>query len=439
MVTDKYMPNPRRLRDWISVPKSNGYESLQITVMGPESKWVEVQIRTSRMDEIAEKGFAAHWKYKGGKGDNTMEKWLNELRDILEGTDADSFELLDNFKTDLFRKEVYVFTPTGELKQLPSGATVLDFAYSIHTDVGQKCIGAKVNQKNVPLKYVLNNGDHIEILTSNNQAPKADWLNFIVTSKARNKIRQSLKEDRYKFAELGKETLERRFKNWKIAFDDDAIRRLMEHFKYKLAADLYCAVAEDKHDFADIKEIVSKQEEEAKNAEGVVHSYDISPIRTPKLSSDILVIDKTVDNVDYRFARCCNPVFGDDIIGFVSIGEGIKIHRASCKNAKDLMRRYPYRIVAAKWTNEGNTAYQAVLQVIGDDEIGIVNDISQVISKDLRVQMRAISVNSRDGMFEGKITVLVNNTDSLYMLIKRLNKIKGVARVSRYDTVEEES
>jgi GTP pyrophosphokinase len=433
VVTDKYMPNPRRLRDWISVPKSNGYESLQTTVMGPDKRWAEVQIRTTRMDEIAEKGFAAHWKYKGGKGDNSLEKWLTDLRDILEGTEGDSFDLIDNFKTDLFRKEVYVFTPNGELKQLPAGATVLDFAYSIHTGIGDKCIGGKVNHKNVPLKYVLNNGEHVEILTSNNQRPKSDWLSFIVTSKARNKIRQFLKEEHYKDAEIGKETLERRLKNWKLEFNDEVIRQLMSHYKYKLAADLYCAIASEKHDLSEIKEILTKEEELVEKKEEI----DLKAVKIPKVSSDVLVVDQSVDNVDYKFARCCNPVFGDNIIGFVSIGEGIKIHRESCKNAKDLMRRYPYRIVQAKWTNEGESAYQAVLQIIGDDEIGMISNISQVISKDLRVQMRSISIETRDDMFEGKITVLVPNTDNLTMLIGKLKKIKGVIKVNRYDTVEE--
>ncbi len=433
VVTDKYMPNPRRLRDWISVPKSNGYESLQTTVKGPEERWVEVQIRTKRMDEIAEKGFAAHWKYKGGKGDISLEKWITDLRDILEGTEGDSFDLIDNFKTDLFRKEVYVFTPKGELKQLPAGATVLDFAYSIHTGVGERCIGGRVNHKNVSLKYVLNNGESVEILTSNNQQPKVDWLNFIVTSKARNRIKQSLKELQYKEAEIGKEMLERRLKNWKMEFNDDVIRRLMLKYKYKLAADLYCGIAKEKHDLSSIKELLVKEEKSYEIKEKI----ELTEVNSSKRSTDVLVVDKTVDNVDYKFAKCCNPVFGDDIIGFVSIGEGIKIHRTSCKNAIDLMTRYPYRIVNTAWTNEDETAYQTVLQIVGEDDIGMVSSISQVISKELKVQIRSVAIDSRDGVFEGKITVLVRNADSLTVLIGKLKKLKGVTKVTRYDTVEE--
>jgi len=432
LVSDMYMPNPNRLRDWITVPKGNGYESLQTTVMGPDKKWVEVQIRTVRMDEIAEKGFAAHWRYKGGSSERATEKWLSDLREILEGTDSEGFDLMDNFKINLYSKEVYVFTPTGELKQLPAGATIIDFAYSIHTQLGDKCIGGKVNQKNVPLRYVLNNGDTVSIITANNQQPNSDWLNHVVTSKAKNKIRQILKEEQYRVAEIGKEAFVRRLKNWKIENNDELIRKLMRFYKYKLAVDLYAAIANEEIDFTEIKEIVTQTEETS-----VVEDFDLVPIVSSKTDSDVLVIDDKMANVDYKFANCCNPVFGDEVIGFVSIGDGIKIHRKNCKNAQDLVNRYPYRIVDAKWNKEGDSSYQAVLLILGNDDMGLVSNISTLITKDFRVQMRSMSISSDSGLFEGKISVLINNAKHLTNLISQLKTIKGVTKVIRFDTVEE--
>jgi GTP pyrophosphokinase len=432
VVSDMYVSNPNRLRDWISVPKANGYESLQTTVVGPEKKWVEIQIRTIRMDEVAEKGFAAHWKYKGGQSEKTTEKWLSDLREVLEGSESEGFDLMDNFKVDLFNKEVYVFTPNGELRQLPVGATIIDFAYSIHTHLGDKCVGGKVNQKNVPLRYVLKNGDTVSVITSNNQQPNSDWLNHVVTTKAKNKIRQILKEEQYKVAEVGKEALARRLNNWKLDNNDEMIRKLMSHYKFKLAVDLYAAISNEEIEFARIKEILT-QEEEVKEFEDV----ESNTLHSSKVDLDVLVIDDKLSNVDYKYASCCNPVFGDDVIGFVSIGDGIKIHRRNCKNALDLASRYPYRIVNAKWTNEGNSFYQAVLLILGNDEIGLVSNISTLISKDFRVQMRSISVSTDSGFFEGKISLLINNTNHLNNLIINIKNIKGVTKVSRYDTVEE--
>lgn len=432
VVSDMYVTNPNRLRDWISVPKANGYESLQTTVVGPDEKWVEIQIRTVRMDEVAEKGFAAHWKYKGGQSEKNTEKWLADLREILESADSEGFDLMDNFKVDIYNKEVYVFTPNGELKQLPSGATIIDFAYSIHTQLGDKCVGGKVNQKNVPLRYVLKNGDTVSVLTSNNQQPNSDWLNHVVTTKAKNKIRQILKEEQYKVAEVGKEALGRRLKNWKIDNNDELIRKLMSHYKYKLAVDLYAAIANEEIDFTRIKEIIT-HEDQVKGIE----DFDMIAITSNKVDSDVLVIDDKISNVDYKYASCCNPVFGDEVIGFVSIGDGIKIHRKNCKNALDLINRYPYRIVEAKWTSEGNSSYQAVLLIQGKDEMGLVSNISTVITKDFRVQMRSISIATDSGFFEGKINVLINNSDHLNNLIMKIKNIKGVTRVVRYDTVEE--
>lgn len=433
IVTDKYTPNTERLRDWISVPKSNGYESLQTTVLGHNNRWVEVQIRTERMDEIAEKGFAAHWKYKGGSSDLMIENWLNELRDILESREESAIDLLDDLKIDLQDKEVHVFTPKGDLITLPAGATLLDFAYAIHTNVGCKCVGGKVNQRNETLRYQLHNGDQVSIITSSNQQPKADWLSFTITSKARNKIRQFLNEDVNHQADIGKETLMRRLKNWKIEFNDETVRRLMQHYKYKFALDLYQGIAVGKHEPAEIKEVLTQPKEEPVAAP----PRDVKVAHPRKIEEDVLVIDRNVDNVEYKFARCCNPVYGDDILGFVSIGEGIKVHRSQCKNALDLVRRYPYRIVRTQWTNEGATSYQTVLSLMGKDEGGVITKITELISKDPRASLRAISIHTGEGMFEGRITVLIDNTEHLSQLITRLKHLPGIQKVNRLDSMIE--
>lgn len=434
IVTDKYTPNPRRLRDWISVPKSNGYESLQTTVLGPQKRWVEVQIRTERMDEIAEKGFAAHWKYKGGSSDSILENWLNELREILESNEKNAIDLLDDMKINLQDKEVHVFTPKGDLITLQAGASLLDFAYAIHSNIGNKCVGGMVNNRNETLKYQLKNGDQISIITSSNQQPKADWLNFTVTSKARNKIRQYLNEEINHQADIGKETLMRRLKNWKIEFNDEVIRKLMQHYKYKFALDLYHGIAIGKHDPSEIKEILTQTEEKQTP---VIPRHDVKVVKTKKIEEDVLLIDKNVDNVDYKFARCCNPVYGDDIIGFVSIGEGIKVHRRQCKNALELMRRYPYRIVKTQWTNDGANSYQTVLTLNGKDEANIITKITEMVGKDPHATLRAISINSAEGIFDGSITVLIDNTEHLSQLISRLKRIPGILKVNRHDSMME--
>jgi GTP pyrophosphokinase len=434
IVTDKYMPNPRRLRDWISVPKSNGYESLQTTVLGPRNRWVEVQIRTERMDEIAEKGFAAHWKYKGGTSDSILEKWLNELREILESTENNAIDLLDDMKINLQDKEVHVFTPKGDLVTLQAGATLLDFAYAIHSNIGNKCVGGTVNNKNETLRYVLKNGDQISILTAANQQPKADWLNFAITSKARSRIRQFLNEELNHQADIGREMLLRRLKNWKIEYTEELVHKLMQHYKYKYALDLYHGIATGKHDLADIKDILTHTEEKQVAPQP---RKDIKVDQPKKSLEDVLLIDKNVDNVDYKFARCCNPVYGDDIIGFVSIGEGIKVHRRGCKNAIELMRRYPYRIVKTQWTNEGATSYQTILNLMGKDDPAIITKITELIAKAPHTQLRGISVNSAEGIFEGQVTVLIDNTEHLEQLISRLKHISGVMKVSRHDSMLE--
>ncbi len=432
IVTDIYTPNPERLRDWISVPKANGYESLHATVLGPQNRWVEVQIRTERMDEIAERGFAAHWKYKGGNSDSMVENWLNELREILESKENNAVDLLDDMQLDLHNQEVHVFTPKGDLKTLQAGSTLLDFAYSIHSNIGDKCVGGVVNQHNETLKYVLKNGDQVSITTSPNQQPKADWLNIAVTSRARSKIRQYLNEQAHKLAEIGKEALNRRIKNWKIEYNDELLRKLMAHYKHKYANDLYQAIGEERYDFSEIKEILtSKGESPAPTPpkEIKVTATDGSK-KLPV--ADVLMIDKNIDSVEYKFSKCCNPVFGDDIVGFVSIGNGITIHRASCKNAQELMKRYPYRFVNTQWTNKGSTSYSTDLNIIGSGASEtILSRITDLVAKDGHVTLRSISVNSSEGGFDGTLTILVSDSEHLEQFIARVRALKGVTKVSR--------
>lgn len=430
-VSDLYRPNPKRMRDWITIPKSNGYESLHTTVMGLQNRWVEVQIRSERMNMIAENGFAAHWRYKGDKGDGGLDNWLQDIREVLENREDSSVDLIDDFKADLYSKEIYVFTPKGDLKQLKAGSTLLDFAYSIHSDLGDKCIGGTVNQHNVSIRQVLKNGDQVAITTSNNQKPKSDWLNFVVTTKAKNKIRQTINDERVKESDIGRETLMRRMKNWKIEFCDENIRKLLNHYKYKLASELYYNIAIETHDLSEIKDIITEQKEE---------KIVVAPkIEAPKVQvrggEDVLIVDENIANVDYTLSKCCNPIFGDDIFGFISIGKGIRIHRVSCPNANEMLTRYPYRVVKSNWSAKGSASYQAVLHITGEDELGIVNNISEVITKDLRVKMRSIQVETNAGAFEGRLTVVISNIDHLNNLIAKLKLIKGVRKISRYDTV----
>lgn len=433
IVTDKYQPNPSRLRDWISVPKSNGYESLHTTVLGPENKWVEVQIRTHRMNEVAEKGLAAHWKYKGIKGERGMDEWLANVREILENPELNAVDFIDDFKLDLYDEEVFVFTPKGDLRRLKKGATVLDFAFEIHSEVGKKCVGARVDHRNVPIKYQLKNGDHVEILTSNNQQPKQDWLNIVVTSKAKTKLKQAIRELQYKEAEIGREMLERRFKNWKMELNDQLLNQMVKHFGFKTIHDYMRAIALEKMDFARIKDfMIQSEKKEQEEAEVTEKSADKFYTKEEELpDDDVLMIDRNLTHVDYKLAKCCNPIFGDDIFGFVAAGGGIKIHRKSCPNAPDMQTKFGYRIVRAQWTAASNSSYQATLKITGVDDIGIVTNISQVISKEMKVKMRSISVDSNEGIFEGTVTIFVDNTDSLTLLIKKIKNVKGVYSVTR--------
>ncbi len=433
-VTDIYQPNPLRLRDWISVPKTNGYESLHTTVIGPEGRWVEVQIRSERMNEIAEKGVAAHWKYKGLEDEQGLEEWLIKIREILETPEPDADNFIDDFKLSLYAKEIFVFTPKGELRKFPDGSSVLDFAYDIHTDVGAMCTGAKVNGKTVPIRYKLQNGDKVEILTAKNQMPKLDWLNFVVTSKAQKKIRQKLNEDKVKEAENGKEIVKRRFKNWKIDYTDDVIRKLLKHYKLPNAQEFYCDISLNKIDLAEVKEFVSAENAEIESEFSTLEELEINrkPSATREPGEDYLIIDEKVASVDFKLARCCSPIMGDNIFGFVKIHEGIKIHRTNCPNAAQLIGKYGYRVVKAKWTRRGpESIFPVDILVTGEDYARIIKSISEVISKDLKVNVRLIAIDEQEGMFRGKISLLVRNIEHLDSLIKQLGSIKGIYSASR--------
>lgn len=434
IVTDLYQPNPSRLRDWISVPKSNGYESLHTTVVGPRGKWVEVQIRSARMDEIAEKGLAAHFRYKGIKGEGGLDIWMSKMRDILESSSKDDSVFMDQVKSGLYTDEVFVFTPKGDLRQLPAGATILDFAFDIHTAVGASCVGGKVNGKNVTIRYVLQNGDHVAIIRSKNQKPKQDWLSFVVTNKAKTKIRQVLNEEKTRAAAEGKEILMRRLKNWKIGYGDAVIQKLISYYDLKSAQDLYYNVSTGKIEPLDIKEVLQKDEEPVMSvAATAVHEAE--PKESPEQQySDYLIIEDRVEGLDYKLAKCCNPVFGDSVFGFVTISEGIKIHRTNCPNASYMITRYPYRVVVARWTkSKGTPSFIATIKITGVDDIGIVNKIADVITEHKAV-MRNFNYKMDEGMFEGMLNILVSNHNVLYGVIRKVQSIKGVLKASRVDS-----
>jgi GTP pyrophosphokinase len=434
IVTDLYQPNPSRLRDWISVPKSNGYESLHTTVVGPRGKWVEVQIRSSRMDEIAEKGLAAHFKYKGIKGEGGLDIWLTKMREILESSEKEGDTFLDQVRSGLYTDEVFVFTPKGDLRQLPAGSTLLDFAFDIHTAVGASCVGGKVNGKNVTLKYVLQNGDHVSIIRSKNQKPKQDWLSFVVTSKAKTKIKQVLSEEKTKSAAEGKEILMRRLKNWKMNYGDGVIQKLIIHYNLKTAQDLYCNIESEKLDLLEIKEVLLKGEPEEQPVQPAAPPEKEFKESAGSVYSDYLIIEDRVDGLDYKLSKCCNPVFGDSIFGFVTISEGIKIHRTGCPNAHNLMARYPYRVVAARWTKtKGAPTFNAIIKISGVEDIGIGNKIADIISG-YNVSVRNFNYSMDEGMFEGTLNIMVPNNDVLYGIIKKIQSIKGVLKASRHNS-----
>lgn len=438
IITDMHTPNTSRLKDWISIPKSNGYESLHITVMGQDGKWVEVQIRSKRMDEIAERGLAAHWKYKGIKSESGLDEMLNRIREILESSEATSAGLMDDFKMNLYEDEIYVFTPKGELFKLPKGSTVLDFAYSIHTNLGNKCVGAKVDGKNVPIRYELKSGDQVQIQTGANQTPKQDWLNYVITSKARNKIRQTLKEAQLKQAEYGKELLKRRMKNKKVEYDEAILMRVIKKLKYKTVTEFFFEVGSEKLDINNIidmyldyekaDKVISESSENRSAETFVVDKADA----IFKNKEDVLVIDQNLRGIEFKLSKCCNPIYGDDVFGFVSSAGGIKIHRQDCPNAPQMLERFGYRMVKAKWAGKAEgSSYPITLHVVGNDDIGIVTNISSVISKEHGVSLRSISIDSNDGLFHGQLTVNVSDKSQLAGLIKKIRTVKGVKQVDR--------
>ena len=435
IVTDMYQPNPKRLRDWISVPKSNGYECLHITVLGPEQKWVEVQIRTERMDEVAEHGLAAHWRYKGVKADGGgMEEWLASIRTVLEA--GDNLEVMDQFKLDLYEDEVYAFTPKGDLLKFPKGATVLDFAYHIHSRVGDTCVGGKVNGKNVSFRTPLHSGDTVEILTASNQTPKPEWLRILVTSRARAKLRLSLKETRQKQGLYAKELLERRLKNKKLDYDEATVAHLIRKMGFKEQSDFYHQIAEGRLDpsrvLDEYQALVDQSQVKEREAESAENFEYAHPATTEaKKNDDVLIIDKSLKGIDFSLARCCHPIYGDKVFGFVTVNGGIKIHRADCPNAAEMQRRFGYRIVRAQWSGKGSSHYDITLRVIGNDDIGIVSNITNIISKDEKIVMRSINIDSHDGLFSGNLVVQLDDKSKLNLLIKKLRTVKGVKQVIR--------
>ncbi|PLX10753.1 MAG: hypothetical protein C0597_16280 [Marinilabiliales bacterium] len=386
------------------------------------------------MDEIAEKGYAAHWRYKGVKAEKGIDTWMQKVREVIETNGVANGETIDDLKLNLYNKEVFVFTPNGDLKKLPAGSTVLDFAYDIHSDVGNQCVGAMINHKNATIKQTLQNGDQVNIVTSKTQKPKTDWLSFVVTSKAKTKIKSTLREEKFKEAEVGKELLKRRLKNWKIKFEDTLIDKLVKHFKLQVPVDLYYAIATEKIDITIIKDLLTEPKKEEVQVQDIAEKNEVEQEKE-SFKTDFLIIDNNIENVDYKLAKCCSPIFGDSIFGFVTVSEGIKIHRTSCPNARQLVERYNYRIIKAQWTkNAGNQSFQATIKVVGVDDMGILNKITDIISKDLKVRMRSISMDSNDGMFDGKLKLFVDSTKHLDMLISKLKKEKGILKVTRVDS-----
>lgn len=437
IVSDIYAPNPKRLRDWITTPKASGYESLHCTVKAPMDKWVEVQIRSERMDDIAEKGQAAHWQYKASDKKKDTEEWLNQVRDVLENPDQLVFDFAYRNANRSHSDKIFIFTPNGDLKQLPVGSTVLDFAYEIHTQVGSSCSGAKVNNKIVPIRHVLNNGDKVEIVTSKKQKPKSDWLNFVITDRARNKIKKYIKEEDLKESDIGKELLLRKMKNWKISLSDDVVNHLVKYYKTESAAEMYCLIATGKVDLIELKKhltLVSEAEKTTPKTERESGKNDTKvPVQANTTDSEnFMIIDNTLSNVNYNLAKCCNPIPGDSVFGFVTVSNGITIHRVSCPNASRLLDKYNYRILKVRWKEVMDSpVFQVTIKITGIDTIGLVGEITKVISGDLKVNMRSISFDTKDGRFDGKIVLQIKDTEHLEQLNHKILKVKGVEKVSR--------
>ena len=436
IITDMYQPNPKRLRDWLSVPKSNGYESLHITVLGPENKWVEVQIRTERMDDIAEHGLAAHWRYKGIKSGGQMDEWLANIRSALEA--GDGLQVMDQFRMDLTPDEIYAFTPKGDLFKFPVGVTVLDFAYRIHSKIGNSCVGGRVNGKVVSMRQELHSGDSVEIITQGNQSPKRDWLNIVKTSKAKSKIRLALKETQAKDGLYAKELLERRFKNKKVEIEESVMGHLIKKMGFKETSDFYRQIADGKLDpnevierYVAVRDHLQNATKEHETVSAENFSFESPDEELTHGDDDVLTIDQNLKGIDYQLAPCCHPIYGDPIFGFVTAGGGIKIHRTDCPNAAEMRRRFGYRIVKARWSGKGQSEYAITLRVIGNDDIGVVSNLTNVISKDEKIVMRSINIDSHDGLFSGNLVVQLEDTTRLQSLIKKLKAVKGVRDVSR--------
>ena len=432
MVTDIYQPDPSRMRDWISVPRTNGYESLHITVVTPAGRWVEVQIRTRRMDEIAEKGLAAHFRYKGIKGEGGLDAWMTQMREVLGTVEKEGSDFLGNIRPGLYADEVFVFTPKGEVRQLPVGATLLDFAFDIHTEVGSKCIGGKINGRNVQLKHKLQNGDHVSVITSSKQTPKRDWLSFVITNKARTKIKQALNEEKFKLAADGKEMLTRRLKNWKIPYGDAIVVKLLTEYGFKTSQDLYFSIAIGETDLLQIKKVLLRTEEQPEETTARTpdhHQHEETNI------SDYLIVDEKVEGLDYKLARCCNPVFGDRIFGFVTVLEGIKIHRATCPNADFMISNFPYRVVRARWTRlDSARGFLAQIRLTGVENLGIVSRITEILAEYKGVAVKNFTYSMNNGLFEGRIELLVPNINLLYSIIKKIQSVRGITRVTRVES-----
>ena len=427
------------MRDWISIPKSNGYESLHITVHGPQERWVEVQIRTRRMDLVAEKGLAAHWRYKGIKGENELDQWMNNVRDILETADSGPMELMKNMSMDIYADEVFVFTPKGDLHRLPKGASILDFAFSIHTKLGCQCIGGRVNGKNRKINHKLQSGDTVEINTSAQQNPTRDWLQFTVTSKARTKIRQVLNEAQNRQAALGRETFMRRAKNRKLEVDEPTLMRFIKKAGFKTVTDFFASLGAEEIDanrvleqYAEFAKPDEAVGDEKRSAEDFVMNVSDDEQHQETASKDVLIIGSSqIKGMNYKLARCCNPIYGDDVFGFISSDGVVKIHCNNCPNASHIRERYPYRIIPTRWSGSNDTAFPATIMVMGIDDIGIVTNISSIINKERDIQLRNIAIDSNDGLFRGNIVVGVNSTTALTALIRKIKTIKGVKHVER--------
>lgn len=437
-ITDEYLPAPERLRDWLSNPKSNGYEALHTTVMGPQGKWVEVQIRTKRMNEIAEKGLAAHWKYKEGTADeNRFDKWFQQIREVLSNNETDSVDFLQDFKTSFLAEEIYVYTPKGDVKMLPIGSTALDFAFAIHSAVGSQCIGAKVNHKLVPISHKLRSGDQVEIITSGKQKPSDDWLNIVVTAKAKNKIKDALKEEKRKVAEEGKYTVQRKLENMGASMSQHNIEVLTNYYKQPSSLDLFYAVAVKNIDLKEIKEFHQSGDrlEAPKPVKPVIQENKHEGQSTiPKKDAELIIFGESSDRIVYNLANCCKPIPGDDVFGFVTTGKGLTIHRTNCKNAARLLSNYGHRVVKTKWAKNKEISFLTGLKIVGLDDVGVIHKITNLISGEMKININAMTIEAKDGLFFGNVRIYVHDKEELEELVDHLKKLPGIETVDRYDT-----